>query len=181
MKDPEIEAMEKINEALSAVKEEETRTRILSWATGKFLKGETLLQPKAISAQETSTESHMVGNEIPGIAKLTKDGSLEITIRDLKAKSKADAALRLALVIIRAHERLTHKESVSSRRTVTPALKGWRLYDPNIRHRLASYAGIIRKRDELSLDIPAKAEADKYIAEIKDPNVKASWSTGKRK
>lgn len=112
--------------------------------------------------------------EIAGIAKLGSDGDLRITIRDLKARSGLDAALRLALVSIYAHQKLAGTP-LSSAKGLTPILKLWRLYDGNSRTRLAKEKGIVRTGDELSLDAHATRDAERFIEEILDPAVDGVW------
>ena len=62
--------------------------------------------------------------ELPGIARVTLAGDFRLTVRDLKARSALDAAVRLAKVAIYAHELLTG-EPLSSRRGLTPILRAW--------------------------------------------------------
>jgi hypothetical protein len=112
--------------------------------------------------------------EVPGIARLTDTGDLRITIRDLKARSGLDAAVRLALVSIYAHEKMTG-QPLSSRKNLTPILKEWRLYDGNTRARLSKERGILRDGDSLSLDAHARRDAERFVEEISDPEVKGEW------
>jgi hypothetical protein len=118
--------------------------------------------------------NHASETEIPGIARLTSNGDLKITIRDLKAKSGLDAAVRLAHVAIYAHEKL-RGEPLSSRRTLTPILKEWRLYDGNTRARLSKEKGIIRDGDALHLDAHSRRDAERLIQEILDDGVSGNW------
>jgi len=105
--------------------------------------------------------------EWPGIASFEpSSGKFSISVRNWKAKARTEQARRLAYVAIRAREKLTGEETTSSRDFVTPLLKEHRLYDGNSRSVLANDKGIQRDGDELRLDVPGKAEADRIIAEI---------------
>jgi PAS domain S-box-containing protein len=88
-----------------------------------------------------------------------------MTLGELFARSRLTAAVRLAMVAIYAHERLTGRP-LSSRRTLTPLLKAWRLYDGNTRSRLAKQRGILRSGDDLALDDQARREAERFIDDI---------------
>jgi PAS domain S-box-containing protein len=89
-------------------------------------------------------------------------------VRDLKAKSGLDAAVRLAQVAIYAHERLTGRP-LSSRKGLTPLLKEWRLYDGNTRARLAREPGIVRSGDDLTLDPRGRRDAERLVEELLQP------------
>ncbi|HVL88122.1 MAG TPA: hypothetical protein VM681_09000 [Candidatus Thermoplasmatota archaeon] len=118
--------------------------------------------------------------EIPGIAVVDGEGKLALTIRDPKASSASEAAKRIAYVTIRASQLLTGSETVSSKETVVPALREWRLLSGGIRQSLASDRGLHREgRDLLWLDKPAQSEADEFIKQILDPNVSGSWKPGR--
>ncbi|NIM05766.1 MAG: hypothetical protein GTO55_05965 [Armatimonadetes bacterium] len=165
MADNEMEALAAVDKALSRISDQAAKNRILKWAIDKH--GTELKE---------ETPRPETGNEIPGIAMLDADDKIHLTIRDIKAKSANDAAVRLALVAIRAHEKLTGQQEVSSRKVVVPILKGWRAYDGNTRVALADYRGIQRKGDLLYLDSHARTEADAIIREINDPQVKGNWT-----
>lgn len=114
------------------------------------------------------------GNEIPGIACISDSGEFKLTVRDIKAKNAKDAAIRLVHIIVYAYEKLK-KEAVSSRKVVTPILKQWRLHTGSIRGTIANLPGIIRDRDNLSLDVHAKRDAEKYIKDVSDDTVQGKW------
>ncbi len=175
MKNLEIEAITAINAALGGVDDAEIRQRVLRWANDKFnfvpaSKGSTPLH-----RGESSPSANVGGNEIPGIARLGEDGALHITIRDLKAKSANDAAIRLAHVAIRAYQQLTGEKTMSSKKILLPALNNYRIYDGNTRAALAREKGLIRKGDELDLDQHAQNDAAKFMAEILDDSVTGKW------
>lgn len=64
---------------------------------------------------------------------------------------------------------------MSSRKNLTPILKEWRLYDGNTRARLSKERGILRDGDNLSLDAHARRDAERFIEEISDPEIKGQW------
>jgi hypothetical protein len=103
----------------------------------------------------------------PGVATFDPiSRRLSITVRDWKVTSKKQQGIRCAYLIIRAWEKFTGEESLSSRDVMTPILQEHRLYDGNLRHALAQDKGIHRDKDTLWLDVPGKSEADRIIAEI---------------
>ena len=103
--------------------------------------------------------------EIPGVARLTDAGQLQMTLREVTARSRLEAAARVATVAIYAHQRLTG-QPLSSRRFLTPLLKEWRLYDGNTRSRLARERGIVRTGDSLSLDARARRDAEGFVNDM---------------
>ncbi len=124
MSDIEINAITAVNEALSAIEDPEIRKRVLRWANDKFgfvPSGEKL-------GREVSRNRDMLNKpeggagEIPGIAKLSDTGEFRLTVRDLKAKSANDAAVRLAHIAIRAYQLLTGQKTMSSKNVLVPLL-----------------------------------------------------------
>ena len=175
--DAEITAIAAISSALSNLADAEARRRVLAYVLARYLPEENTLAslPSASLAQTfTSMAPSPVSLELPGVARLTDSGDLRITARDLKAKSGLDAGVRLAHVAIYAHERLTG-QPLSSRKGLTPLLKEWRLYDGNVRARLAKERGIIRSDDSLSLDAHARRDAERYIEEILNEELHGQW------
>ncbi len=181
--DAEIAAISAISSALSKLADSEERRRVLSYVLARYLPEGNALSalPPALSAQPVSSMApspvaviEHTQRELPGVARLTDTGELRITARDLKAKSGLDAGVRLAHVAIYAHERLTG-QPLSSRKGLTPLLKEWRLYDGNVRHRLANERGIIRSEDSLSLDAHARRDAERYIEEILNDELHGQW------
>jgi hypothetical protein len=183
--DREIVAMGQISAALQALEDPAARQRVLSYVLARFAEGELISaggKPSggAIPAQRTELvprkveQSDSSAKEIPGIGRLTEDGQFRITIRDLKAKSGLDAATRLAHVAIYTWQRLTG-EPMSSRRILTPVLKEWRLYDGNTRHKLAGDRGILRDGDNLTLDAHARADAERFMEDILNPEIQGTW------
>lgn len=106
--------------------------------------------------------------EIPGIALLNGDGDLKITLREVPGKTTNEKARQLAYIIIRVSEIFTGEPSVSSKRVLSPILKEWRLYTGNTRGVLAKDKGIVRDGDNLSLDVPAKKEADRILEQLRE-------------
>ena len=172
----EIEALRRVDEALSAT-DRDARGRILHWINSKYGPGVLPAAPSLPTATTPVTNPPPVSadkREIEGIAELDDEGNLQITVRDLKAKNKKSAALRLVHIIIHAHEALLG-EPPSSRNVVTPWLKQYRLYDGNIRAEISSHKGILRQGEVLKLDAHAKREAEEFIREALDPSVVGKW------
>jgi len=181
--DAEIAAIAAISSALSKLSDSEARRRVLSYVLSRYLpEGGAPLSLAAASLAQAVTSMapaplgvvELTQRELPGVARLTDTGDLRITARDLKAKSGLDAGVRLAHVAIYAHERLTG-QPFSSRKGLTPLLKEWRLYDGNVRARLAKERGIIRSEDSLSLDAHARRDAERYIEEILNEELHGQW------
>jgi hypothetical protein len=181
--DGEIAAIAAISGALSKLDDAEARERVISYVLARYLPKTAGVQPSL--AVRTGTAAPVlsvaptpagasVTNEIPGIARLTEGGELQVTIRDLKARSGLDAAVRLSYVAIYAHQKLASRP-LSSPTGLTPLLKAWRLYDGNTRTRLAKDKGILRSGDDLSLDAHATRDAERFIQEILDEGVQGSW------
>ena len=129
--------------------------------------------PSAERSARTGSASQHAG-EIDGIAIADGEDGLRITIRDLKARSGLDAAVRLAHIAIFACEKLLRRP-MSSRNELTPLLREWRLYDGNTRARLAKEKGIVRDDDNLKLDAHARKAAEAYIAEVLDDTMSGRW------
>jgi hypothetical protein len=172
--DVEIEAMGAISTLLAALPDDDARERVLAYVMARFA------PDGAFSPKNAETEdgplSGSADPEMAGVARLS-DGTLVVTVRDFKAKSKLDAGYRIALVAIYAHKKLTGKP-ISSRKVLTPLLQKWRVYDGNLRTRIREDKGIIRKSDELSLDAHAEAAAEQFISEIHDPGTRGTWKPG---
>jgi len=179
----EVEVMKVIGEALDGLSDLEARSRVLAWAASRFGSALPTRQLVLSGAGEHLTGFGIASRdkEIPGVARLSENGTLEVTVRDLKAKSTLDAAIRLGLIAIRANEILTGSASLSSRKALVPILKDWRAYDGNTRPALARHKGILRNGDNLSLDAIAKKEAEKYIAEVLDDSISGNWNPDARR
>jgi hypothetical protein len=180
----EIEALRTVDKGFGGLEDEEARLRVLEWAIAKY--GANLMPRRAASAAIVRSRENSApdgdfgklkaeGRELAGIALMTDSGQFQLTVRDPKAKSTNDAAVRLALVTIYAYCELTGESSASSRRIVKPVLDDWRAYTPNTRVSLARHQGIIRSGDALSLDQHAKREAEKYVREILDDAIEGRW------
>lgn len=184
--DAEIAAIAQISAALRAIDDPVARGRVLSYVLARFSDGAIakaaaptpiprvpLLISPTLGVAEGERQTALA-REIGGIARLTDDGQLKVTVRDLKAKSGLDAATRLAHVAIYAHQEMAG-QPLSSRKGLTPLLREWRLYDGNTRRRLGNDRGILRDGDNLSLDAHAKMDAQRYIEDILNPDVQGSW------
>ncbi len=168
--DPELAAIAAATAALSTLSEPAAVQRALAYVVARHLPdppfpgpGMPALGPAA--ARILRPPGH---RELPGIARVTPAGDFRLTVRDLKARSALDAAVRLAKVAVYAHELLTG-EPLSSRRGLTPLLRAWGLYDGNTRTRLAKERGILRRGDGLSLDDQARHQAERLIEEMRSP------------
>lgn len=174
----EIEAIKSIDDALSSL-DQATIDRILKWALDKYSSMADITNKNLIEALDgTSQDSSTVNNlekELPGIAKILNDGTFQLTVRDLKAKNTNDAAIRLVHVILFAYEKLTGDTAVSSRHIITPLLKLWRAYTGNTRGAIYKHKGILKSGDKISLDAHSKKEAEIYINEILDKDIKGNW------
>jgi hypothetical protein len=173
--------MRKVGEALEGLGDPEARERVLFWVASKF---GTLAsytgRNNTVATAVGQTTPLGTSDEIPGIARATPNGGLEITVRDLKAKSTTDAAIRLAHIVIYAAEKLKGERAVSSRKVLLPILKEWRAYDGNTRLALARHKGIHRDGDSMSLDAIAKKDAEKYVADILDDAAQGTWNPNGR-
>lgn len=173
--DTELSAMAKVSEALSSL-DTKARDRIMAWAVSRF--GSPVASPTLEMAKppKSSTSGGRENQrEIPGIARVTDAGELHLTVRDVKARSANDAAIRIAHVAIFVHEQLTGMESVSSKNVLVPILRRYRAYDGNTRGAIAQHRGFIREGDQLSMDLHCRQEAETYIKEILDSAVQGTW------
>jgi len=196
----EIEALGHIDKALGGLEDDDVRLRVLQWAIAKYggkgsVHAAIAVPPPITALSHGGNKPPSAGsgvnlhdlvrsNEIPGIAMISDSGDFRITVRDPKAKNTNDAAIRLAIVAIHAFCKLSGESAASSRRIVKPVLENWRAYTGNTRAALASHQGIIRNGDALSLDQHAKREAEEYISQMLDDEVKGAWnptSVAKRK
>lgn len=181
MASDEIKAMGEIAKILSSLEDEGARKRVLQWASGRFGLPPTEHIPRSPGVVQdsrrpaTDVEARAL-RELSGIAVLQEDGTIRFTIRDVKAKSANDAAVRLALVAILAHERLTGCSQMSSRKVLVPLLKDWRIHGRHSRREIHDHRGIVRNGDSLSLDFHAKAEAERILAELSNTEVTRKWS-----
>jgi hypothetical protein len=185
--DPEANAIASISIALKPL-DEEARARVFEYVARRFSFGSWAAKSSMVNAAAAPAHSAAVPtqanstsdgqsrslNEIDGIALKDGDDGIRITVRDLKARSGLDAAVRLAHIAIYACERLL-KRPLSSRNELNPLLEEWRIYDGNTRARLAKEVGIVRDKDNLKLDAHARKAAEKYIAEALDESVSGRW------
>jgi hypothetical protein len=128
--DSEIDAITAISKALATLEDSDARRRVLSYVLARYLP-ELPLTPIETTTKTAPTSlvpgtplpvSPHTQHELAGVARLTENGELRLTARDLKAKSGLDAAVRLAHVAVYAHEKLTG-QSLSSAKGLTPLLK----------------------------------------------------------
>ena len=171
----EIKAIGSVGEALGALKSQESKIRVLKWAWAAF-GGQGGADAAAADNVASGNASPSDTKEISGIARLSEQGGVVITVRDLKAKSANDAAIRLAHIVVYAHQKLKKESTVSSRKVLVPLLRDWRVYTGNTRATLASHRGIVREGDKMSLDKPAQHQAEVYVREILDDSVKGKWA-----
>ena len=175
----ELEVMKAIDEIMQNVEDEHARARVAGWVAAKYSAAFQVSAGSSASVRAATPQSATGRvDEVPGIAKLSQDGEILLTVRDLKARNTNDAAIRLVHVLIWAAQKLTGSASVSSRRIVTPLLQRYRCYDGNTRHAIASDRGIVRDGDELSLDFHAEQRADQFVNEILDTSVEGQWRPG---
>ena len=173
----ELAVMAKVSEALKSLSDPRARERVIHWAASVFQ-----LQPPPKSEQTKSSEKFLSsdhidgGREIPGIARVTENGELHLTVRDLKARSANDAAIRIAHIALLANERLNRSESLSSKNVLVPILRKYRAYDGNTRGALAQHRGFARVGDQLSMDLHCKEETEEFMRQILDPTVQGSWN-----
>jgi hypothetical protein len=182
--DLEADAIRDISRSLRALPNQDSQILVLEFVVkrlslGELRKSQLSERPKdtflerAPTAIATASLDRKVG-EIPGIAKVTESGELKITIRDLKASSGLNAAVRLAHIAIHACESLLDR-GMSSRNELTPILKQWRVYDGNTRAKIGSDKGILRDGDVLTLDAHARRLAEQFINDILDPSIEGRW------
>jgi hypothetical protein len=183
MNDPEVAAFEKISQALGAVEDPEARGRVLIWANAKFAPNVELKPKPLVAVARASTPAEGQANdgascaidELRGVVEYSEDGTLRVIARDLKAKSRNDAAIRLAHITVYAHQKITGEQKTSSKKVLLPVLREWRAYDPNTRVALAHQPGIKRDGDWLSLDVHSRRDAETYIRQIVDDSVQGAW------
>lgn len=180
--DRELAAIAAATAALSTLAEPAAVQRALAYMVVRHFPDPPFPGPAlpALGAAAARILRRPGNRELPGIARVTPAGDFHLTVRDLKARSALDAAVRLAKVAIYAHELLTG-EPLPSRRGLTPLLRAWGLYDGNTRTRLAKERGILRRGDSLSLDDQARHQAERLIEEMRSPRHRAAPRGGAAK
>lgn len=185
--DPEANAIASISVALKPL-DADARARVFEYVARRFsFTGFVPSSPLPAIAAPVATQTFGATElakppvkspegltEIDGIALKDGDDGIRITVRDLKARSGLDAAVRLAHIAIYACEKLL-KRPLSARNELNPLLVDWRLYDGNTRARLAKEVGIVRDKDNLKLDAHARKAAEQFIAEALDESVSGRW------
>ncbi len=181
----ELDIMKQIDSALAPIDDDEMRTRILRWAWDKFGsvdQARSLGEIPNVQSEDSISVHDLSGRkEIPGIASIDDNGQMRLTVRDIKAKTANDAAIRLTHVAVFAYQKLLGVEGVSSKHVVVPILREWRAYDGNTRKAISDHKGIMRDGDMLTLDIHSKNEAEYYIDQILDDSVAGKWKPTARK
>lgn len=176
MEDRELEVMAGIRELLDSLEGEDTRERVLRWAGSRF--GVRDIGQEREGANGDTGEVRVVEagdtREIPGIATFSERAGFELTVRDPKARSTVDAAIRLAYVTVYAYERLTGAEQVPPG-VVVDALTDWRVYDGNTRKAIAAEKGLLRSGYKRYLDTPGKKHARKLVGEMLNDSTKGEW------
>jgi len=157
----------------------EPRERVIRYVMNRYSIGANPVERQAGARQPGSVASSVT--ELNGIALLKGDGSLRVTVRDLKGATAKDAARRLIYAVVLSNEMLTGSREVSSRKTLVPILREYRLYDGNTRALIASDKGVIRNGDLLSLDAHARTEAEAFLRDMQDPSIVGSWRPGAMK
>ncbi len=179
----ELECMRVIDAGLQAIPDEAARARIASWVASKYggiasLRASDLGRNLSVSSTGLSPNEIGKNGEVAGIAKLSQSGEVLLTVRDFKAKSANDAAIRLVHVLIWVTGKLAARSAVSSKNEVLPWLRKYRLYDGNTRGVIAKDKGLVRDGDELSLDFHADQLAEKFVNDILDGSVEGRWRPG---
>jgi hypothetical protein len=127
------------------------------------------------------TPAKPVQDTLEDIVEQGESGALRVIARDLKAKSRNDAAVRLVYLVVYANEVLNRQQKTSSKKLVVPVLSEWRAYDGNTRTVIANDRGIKRDGDLLSLDVHSRRQAQEFVAQIRDASTKGNWSPLKSK
>jgi hypothetical protein len=181
----ELECMRCADEAIRSLEDEAVRSRVVSWLAAKYLgsapvAGGPLSAPFG-TAPSGANVAGIHANQIAGIAKLSPSGEVQLTVRDFKAKSANDAAVRLVHVVIWATAKLKGEPAVSSKNVIVPLLRKYRCYDGNTRGAIANDKGLVRDGDTLSLDFHAEQHAEKLVKEILDESSEGKWKPGPTK
>lgn len=185
--DPEIAAMTTIASALQDL-DPETQERVLRWSAEKYNVNLGFKKKAVIGSSSPSSESngdqYESNSELSDLIEYSQEDGFEFHFRllDLKASNKRDAVNRLVHVILYSHEMLTGEKGVQ-RSVISKILEDWRLNDGNARNFIGNHQGFKRKgkgnKLEMYLDRPGKTEAEKYISEIRDQELKGSWNPNK--
>lgn len=178
----ELECMRAMEESLLLLGDEGARSRVAGWIGAKYgppgLPGGSIVPTAGVP---TPAAISSTPGQIAGIAKLSQAGELQLTVRDLKARSTPDAAIRLVHVAIWASGKLLREPSVSSKKVLVPLMRRYRCYDGNVRGALAKDKGLVRDGDLLSLDFHAEQFAEKVVGEILDSAIEGKWKPGTMK
>lgn len=177
----ELDCMRMIEENLLALTDEAARVRVAGWVAAKYA-GKVAHAFKGDGGQVLAdVEEITKSGQIPGIAKLSSGGEVQLTVRDFKARSANEAATRLVHVFLWATKKLIGRGSASSKVAIVPAMRKYRCYDGNTRTIIARDKGILRDGDELSLDYHAEQLAEKFVKEILDSGTEGKWKPGSTK
>jgi hypothetical protein len=181
VEDLELKAMSEIVSALEKLNESpDAQKRVLAWLNNRFAfmgfgAGTSGVQGEASQNLGSHYKATGSSTELDGVALKTSDDDFKITLRDLKAKNKIDAASRLTHIAVFAYQNLMKQPAMPSK-VLVGVLEEWRLYDGNTRGMIASHKGIIRTKEGYTLDVHAKREAENFISEVLDSGVTGTWS-----
>lgn len=174
--------MSHIAKALEQLNDKEALARVLAWANSRFGDGRVqqavapLFSSPKLGTTVAAVRSQPQRHDYEDIFECDEDGAVRVITRDLKAKSRNDAAIRLAHIVLLASEMASGQKEASSKNVLLPVLREWRAYDANTRVALARHPGIKRNGDLLSLDLHSRRDAESYIREIRDESTKGEWS-----
>lgn len=181
METQELAVMAKMYEEISKLSADSDATnRAIGWLLEKIKYTHQQNPTRTTPSPQTKTHHTDTSSSPQSFEDLAEwdDGDKQLTlfIRDFKGKNQQDAAFRFIHVVLFLHEQFSGLKSASSKEFLKPLLEQWRLYNGNVRTLMASMPGLHRKGDLLSLDLPAKKEALRFIAEIRDEKISGTWT-----
>lgn len=120
-------------------------------------------------------------NELDMMRKIFNDSGSKISLSEtrLKAKSKRDAGIRLAIIFLYYKYHAGHIEV--PRKELTSIMQDASLEDGNWRHWLVNNNLVGIKDDLVELKAPGREEAKKYVTEILDSAIEDQWKLGSSK
>lgn len=186
MNDIEIEVMGELVVSLMKLEAKpEAQQRAIKWVCERFNFSTKAIETSKFNNASSNTRgvdfAQLPSDQFAGIAEISPDGDFVLTLRDLKAKSQLDAARRLIHIAIFTYSRLVKVPDMPSKE-LTKILKDWRVYDGNVRALISKSKGLIRTKDGgLALDAHSKNDAELFISEILNSEIKGLWAPGKNK
>jgi len=117
-----------------------------------------------------------INQDISLITEKGPNGKFQFNDIDLKAKNRSDAVLRLVCIAVRAYEKVMGELRVSKKTIINPLMKKWGFIAGSDRRAFANIRGLHNEGDNYFLDIPAKQQADKYIEDVLNPEIKGFWN-----